>query len=202
MGSGQEQICGAQCNRGRGRVCRPLRAPRQCRRRVSGRKRAIPTQFHGDAAAIFDTTQCLCLASRRAARTITREFDRALRPHGLRATRFTLLAALHLAGAQSIGALAELLGADHTPLSRNLAVAAQHGRVTVRTDRSDARSRLAAITGRRLHTLTAALPTWRETQQRLLETLGAATAHSLRRLAGGPCLLAAPSAPPNREATR
>jgi hypothetical protein len=48
--------------------------------------------------ALLETTRCLCLAARRASRTITREFDQALRTHGLRATQFTLLAALHLAG--------------------------------------------------------------------------------------------------------
>lgn len=156
----------------------------------------------GNAAAIFETTQCLCLASRRAARTITREFDRALRPHGLRATQFTLLSALHLSGERSIGDLAELLGADRTTLSRNLAVAEQHGLVTLRAGQDDARSRLAAITAQGLRALTTALPVWRATQHRLQETVGAATAQSLRRLAGGPCLLPTPSATSDREETR
>jgi len=43
---------------------------------------------------LYETTQCLCLASRRAARAITRAFDKELRPHGLRATQFSLLAVL------------------------------------------------------------------------------------------------------------
>jgi DNA-binding MarR family transcriptional regulator len=138
-------------------------------------------------AAITETTQCLCLASRRAARTITREFDRALRGQGLRATQFTLLAALHLAGPRSIGDLAELLSADRTTLTRNLAVAEQHGWATTRTDPGDARSRIAAITAKGLRQLTAALPAWRGTQQRLLEDIGPQAAESLHRLAGGPC---------------
>lgn len=140
-------------------------------------------------AALSETTRCLCLASRRAARAITREFDQALRPHGLRATQFSLLAALHLAGPRSIGELAELLSADRTTLTRNLAVVEQHGWVKLRVDRDDARSRLAVITAKGSRALKAALPTWRAVQQRLLEQLGPQAAASLHALAGGPCAM-------------
>jgi len=143
--------------------------------------------------AVFATTRCLCLAARRAARTITREFDQALRPHGLRATQFTLLAALHLAGSTSIGELAEVLSADRTTLTRNLALAEQHGWVTLRTDPADARSRLAAITRRGSRAVIAAMPTWNATQQRLLKDIGKPAAASLHRLAGGPCVMPLPA---------
>lgn len=138
---------------------------------------------------LFETTRCLCLASRRAARAITREFDQALRARGLRATQFTLLAALHLAGPRSIGELAELLSADRTTLTRNLAVLEQQGWVKLRVDRDDARSRLPAITARGSRTLEAALPAWRVVQQRLLGQLGPRATASLHALAGGPCIV-------------
>jgi len=144
--------------------------------------------MHPDSA-LFETTHCLCLAARRASRAITREFDQALRAHGLRATQFTLLSALHLAGPKSIGELAELLSADRTTLTRNLAVAEQHGWVTTRADRDDARARIAAITAKGSRALEAALPAWRKTQQRLTEAIGVQAAASLRKLAGGPCAL-------------
>ena len=143
-------------------------------------------------SGLFETTHCLCLAARRASRAITREFDQALRLHGLRATQFTLLAALHLGGPRSIGGLAELLSADRTTLTRNLAVAEQHGWVTLRTDGDDARSRIAAITTKGSRVLKDALPAWRDTQQRLAEAIGAQAAASLRNLAGGPCLMPVP----------
>lgn len=144
------------------------------------------------APPLFETTRCLCLAARRAARTITREFDQALRPHGLRATQFTLLAALHLAGPKSIGELAELLSTERTTLTRNLAVTERHGWTTTRAGHDDARARVASITPRGLRTLTAAMPAWRATQQRLTATLGTHTADSLRKLAGGPCVMPLP----------
>ena len=137
--------------------------------------------------AVLETTQCLCLASRRAARAITREYDRALRAHGLRATQFTLLSALSLTGPRSIGDLAELLGLDRTTLTRNLVIAQASGWVMVRADHDDARSRLAEVTAQGSRTLGSALPTWRKTQKGLTEAIGARTAASLRTLAGGPC---------------
>ena len=143
--------------------------------------------------ALPQTMDCLCLAARRAARAITREFDQALRAHGLRATQFSLLSALHLAGPKSIGELAELLSADRTTLTRNLAVAEHNAWLTLRPDRDDARSRIAAITAKGLRALEAALPAWRRTQQRLHDEMGDETAASLRRLAGGPCAAAPPS---------
>ncbi|HEU0277277.1 MAG TPA: MarR family winged helix-turn-helix transcriptional regulator [Rhodanobacteraceae bacterium] len=146
-------------------------------------------------ASLFETTRCLCLAARRAARAITREFDQALRPCGLRATQFTLLAALRLAGPQAIGALAELLSSDRTTLTRNLAVLERRGWVTFKDDSDDARIRIATVTTRGAHALTAALPAWRATQQRLTAEIGTQTAASLRKLAGGPCVLPCPPAP-------
>lgn len=141
---------------------------------------------------LFETTRCLCLAARRASRAITREFDQALRAYGLRATQFTLLSALHLGGPQSIGDLAEMLSADRTTLTRNLAVAEQHGWVTLRVDRNDARSRIATITTKGSRELTAALPDWHKTQQRLTDEIGPQAAASLRKLAGGPCVMPLP----------
>src|SRR5215467_11015973 len=43
---------------------------------------------------LIECADCLCLASRRAARQITRVYDRELRPYGLRVTQFTVLVIL------------------------------------------------------------------------------------------------------------
>lgn len=160
---------------------------------LTGPNTCIYTHSMEPDPALFETTRCLCLASRRAARAITREFDQALRTQGLRCTQFTLLAALHLAGPRSIGELAELLSADRTTLTRNLAVAEQHGWVVTRPHRDDARARIAAIAPKGSRVLKAALPAWRAVQQRLLDEIGPRAAESLRRLAGGPCVLPAPT---------
>ncbi len=136
-------------------------------------------------AGLLETRECLCLASRRAARAITQQFDRALRAHGIRATQFTLLAVLELKGPQSVGALAELLGADRTTLTRNLAVAESQSLVRTRPG-EDARSRIASITKQGRRTLKSAFTTWRAVQESLTRTMGREAADSLRRLSGAP----------------
>jgi DNA-binding MarR family transcriptional regulator len=121
---------------------------------------------------LLETTQCPCLASRRAARAITRQFDRALRSHGIKA-QFTLLGALALKGAQSIGELAEFIGADRTTLMRNLAVAEGQSLVSIRSG-EDARSRIVSITTSGGRTLGRALSTWRKVQSGVTKTIGTA----------------------------
>lgn len=140
------------------------------------------------APELFETTQCLCLASRRAARRITRIFDRALKPLGLRSTQFTLLSALDLKGPQSIGALAELIGAERSTMSRNLKIVEDHALIAIRPGQ-DARSRIVSITARGRQVVREAFPAWKRVQAELTQTMGGPTAESLRRLSGGPSVL-------------
>ncbi|HET7663001.1 MAG TPA: MarR family winged helix-turn-helix transcriptional regulator [Rhodanobacteraceae bacterium] len=147
-------------------------------------------------ANLFQTTRCLCLAARRASRKITREFDQALREHGLRATQFTLLSALTLAGPTTIGALADLLAADRTTITRNLALVEKRDLVAIHADPADARSRIASITPQGHALLLETLPVWRKVQTELTEAMGESTADGLRRLAGGPCVMPLPDTSP------
>ena len=144
---------------------------------------------------LLQTAQCLCLASRRAARTITRRFDRELRAHGLRATQFSLLALLQLKGEQTVGQLAELLGAERTTVSRNLALVEAAGFVHSRPGK-DARARLVAITPAGSATLEAAFATWQRVQASLTRSMGQDAADGLRQLSGGVSLYKPPATPP------
>lgn len=130
---------------------------------------------------LIETAQCLCLASRRAARAITRAFDKELRAHGIRATQFSLLAILELKGARTIGELAGMLGADRTTLTRNLALVEAAGLIRIRPG-EDARARVVVITPKGRRTVRAAFPGWRKVQSALSESIGAETADSLRQL--------------------
>jgi DNA-binding MarR family transcriptional regulator len=150
-------------------------------------KNATMTETHSVPAEpdLLETAQCLCLASRSAARAVTRRFDNALRPHGIRATQFTLLATLALKGPLSVGALAEFIGADRTTLTRNLAVAKAQSLVRIASG-EDARARIASITPHGRQTLRRAFPVWRRTQNELTGVIGIETADSLRRLSRKP----------------
>ena len=134
---------------------------------------------------LIETADCLCLASRRAARSITRAFDRRLKAHGLRATQFTLLASLALQGERSLGDLAAFIDVDRTTLTRNMALAEARGLIASRRAEGDARTRLITITPHGREVLAAAFASWREVQAGLTERIGEDAADRLRRLARG-----------------
>src|SRR5215472_1683757 len=71
-----------------------------------------------DLTALID--DCACLKVRTAARAVTRFYDDAFRPVGLRATQLSVLVAVASSEAVSIASLSRLLGMDRSTLTRNL----------------------------------------------------------------------------------
>ena len=118
-----------------------------------------------------DLTACTCTNLRKAARVVTRAYDAAFRPIGIRATQFTLLASLAIRGELPLTGLAEILVIDRTTLTRNLKPLV--GRGLVRVDRDgDRRIRRIGLTEAGKAILDEALPLWRIAQSRLIESLG------------------------------
>ena len=109
------------------------------------------------------TKECLCLAARRRARAITRFYDERLRPHGLRATQFSVLAALSLKGPTPVRELAELLDLERTTLTRSAALLQRKGWVAIASS-PDTRERRLELTTSGRRQLEAALPAWAEAQ--------------------------------------
>lgn len=114
-------------------------------------------------ADLAATRGCHCLAARRKARAITRLYEEKLRPHGLRATQFSILAALALKGPTPIGELAELLGLERTTLTRTAARLERNGWVGSATS-ADARERPLRLTAAGRRKLEEALPAWKAAQ--------------------------------------
>jgi DNA-binding MarR family transcriptional regulator len=137
--------------------------------------------MNGDPSLI-ECGDCLCLASRRAARALTRAFDRQLRPHGIRATQFSILTMLLLRGPLTIGELAEFLGVERTTLTRNLALVEGEGWVDIRPG-NDARSRVVAATKKGRAAVTTALAAWRKAQQAASAAIGRGGVDALHALA-------------------
>ncbi len=107
--------------------------------------------------------QCHCLAARRAARAITRHYEAGLRRHGLRATQFSILAALAIGGAKPLGRLAEVLGLERTTLTRSAALMEREG--WVRTEPSaDGRERRLRLTASGRRKVESAYPAWKAAQ--------------------------------------
>jgi len=109
------------------------------------------------------TVNCRCLAARRSARTITRLYESKLRPHGLRATQFSVLAALALKGPTPISDLAEFLALERTTLTRGARLLAHNGWVTAAPS-EDARQRLLRLTRAGRRKLEDTFPAWKQAQ--------------------------------------
>ena len=111
---------------------------------------------------------------RKAMRVVSQAYDAALRPAGLKATQFSLLAVLggeDASEAVAMTRLAEKLGMDRTTLTRNLAVVERDGLVTIRTG-DDPRSRLVALTKTGRAALERAAPLWARAQAELARHIG------------------------------
>src|SRR5262245_53701903 len=136
------------------------------------------TQRRRLAIDLSDCPDCLCLASRQAARRITRAFDRQLRPHGLRVTQFSILVMLILAGPLTISELADRLSIERTTLSRNLTLIESAAWITIKPG-DDARSRL---TGKGRAVVSASLGAWRRAQASVATAIGPSGVDALRTL--------------------
>ncbi len=126
-------------------------------------------------------TPCNCLSLRQASRRITRLYDLALVPIGLRATQYSLLGQIERLGPIALNPLAEAMVMDRATLGHNIRPLAARGliRITVGQDR---RSRDVAITtaGRRLIARGHAL--WQQAQTTFEIEIGGETAAALRSL--------------------
>ena len=124
-------------------------------------------------------TVCHCAAIRQAARRVTRFYDRAMAPAGLRVTQFSLLAALLGAGAATIGELAKRLAMDRATLGHNLRPLEAAGFVAM-TAGEDRRSRIVTLTDAGRRAFDAARPVWRAAQKTFETAVGRDEAVSLR----------------------
>jgi DNA-binding MarR family transcriptional regulator len=105
-----------------------------------------------------------------AARAVTRTYDRALRPSGLRSTQFTILVAASVSGGIPLHRLANILGLERTTLTRNLAAIEREGLIQVA--RVDGRTRNVLISPSGTARLKQALLLWDKVQQTLRHKLG------------------------------
>ena len=116
-------------------------------------------------------SSCACLNLRKAARAVTRFYDGALQPGGLRATQFSLLCALAAAGSAAITQLARELVMDRTTLTRDIKLLEKMDLVEVAPGR-DRRTRLVRLTDRGRVAIYRTVPLWEEAQARMVKGMG------------------------------
>jgi len=124
---------------------------------------------------------CMCASFRRTSRALTQLYDEALRPLGLRATQFTILQALSLAGEVSQGELAQILAMDSTTLTRTLRIMGREGWIAERRG-EDRRERLLQLAKAGRYQFNRALPSWEKAQAQLGRQLGDKRWHALMKL--------------------
>src|SRR6202142_4513708 len=114
---------------------------------------------------------CMCGSFRRASRALTQLYENALRPLGLRATQFTILQALSLAGEVTQSQLGEMLAMDSTKLTRTLRIMDREGWIAERRG-EDRRERWLRLSKAGEAQFKRAVPAWEKVQSRLRRQLG------------------------------
>jgi DNA-binding MarR family transcriptional regulator len=130
-----------------------------------------------------DYVGCLAGHTRAAVRAITREYDSALRAHGLRITQVAILAQLRRLQPQTVTAFAQAHGSDRSAVARDLAVLERQGLVASTPNAHDRRARNLFVTPAGERKLAECAPAWRAAQARMRERLGEADAAALLGLA-------------------
>ncbi|SFI05494.1 MarR family winged helix-turn-helix transcriptional regulator [Albimonas pacifica] len=120
--------------------------------------------------------RCLCFATQRAARALSRRFDDAFRPLELTNGQYSLMMALNQPQPPSLGRVADFLAMDRSTLTAALKPLVRRGLVAVAEDPRDRRGRRPSLTDAGRALLAAALPIWRETHAAVDAELDAAGA--------------------------
>jgi DNA-binding MarR family transcriptional regulator len=129
------------------------------------------------AAKSPDTTydvmarECIAMRARELSRVVTRIYDKALRPVGVKASQLSVLVAAGKMGVARPAAVCRVLRMDASTLSRNVDRMLAKGWLEVIED-SDARRQPFRLTtsGRRL--VEKAVPAWRRAQDQATGLLG------------------------------
>jgi len=114
---------------------------------------------------------CLCGTLRKATRAVTRLYDEALRPAGLRITQFALLRHLVRRGQVRMRDLSALLVVEETALNRSARALADRGWIAIETG-ADRRERMLSITAAGRAILAEAEPLWSGVQRQMSDELG------------------------------
>lgn len=107
-------------------------------------------------------------------RVLTRLYDDALRPSGLRVSQLTVLVAIAKFGERpaKIGKLADVLAMERTTLTRNIGPLESAGLIRVARDPDDARARILILTRAGERAIEAAFPLWEAAQRQVRSAVG------------------------------
>ncbi|MDH5656686.1 MAG: MarR family transcriptional regulator [Spirochaetia bacterium] len=116
---------------------------------------------------VEESIDCVCLNLRKTTRKVTQFYEDALRPLNLKATQYSLLAAIHLMDSASMNEVSEILQLDRTSLSRSLNPLLRD-KLVITAKGNDKRLKLLHLTDKGRITLYAAFPLWKKAQKQVV----------------------------------
>lgn len=130
-----------------------------------------------------DFSLCVLANVRKAARAVSRHYDRFVRRVDMTGAQFSVLVAIRQASQMTTGELAEFLSMERTTLVRNIALLERKGLV-ISAPAGKGKSYRLADKGEQL--LQDAVPLWRKAQSDVIRELGEEeffkTVNQLKRL--------------------
>ena len=112
-------------------------------------------------------TDCYCTQFRRTSGALTKIYDEALEPVGLRITQFSLLRSLGRIGIATITQLADESALDLTTISRNVKLLIERGWVDVLPGEKDKREKRLNLNASGKAAVKNAMPQFRKAQGRI-----------------------------------
>jgi DNA-binding MarR family transcriptional regulator len=109
---------------------------------------------------------------RKAGRIATRNYDKWLKPCGLKSTQFGMLANIARNPAITVSELAELLLMDQSTVSRNLRILEKSGYIQLEEGITDQRIKRIQMTDFGVSTMNEATPLWEKAQLDMEKVLG------------------------------
>jgi DNA-binding MarR family transcriptional regulator len=131
----------------------------------------MPTPVPDRAKCAEAARACACYNLRKASRAVSKLYDDALQPIGLRSTQFVTILAIHLNEPVGLSPLAREMVTDRSTLTRNLNVLERGG--LIRSKAAGRRIRLYSLTDKGRRVLAEGIPLWEKAQGAFVDQLGA-----------------------------
>lgn len=129
--------------------------------------------------AVIISTECTLVRMRMLNRVVSKIYDDALRPHGLKASQLNVLVAVSRMGPTRPKDLAARLMLERSTVSRNVDRMVGQGWLSIGRGDDDGRSHDLSITAKGRSLMSLLLPDWRRAQRAAKKLLGADTVASL-----------------------
>ena len=111
--------------------------------------------------------ECFCFSLKKAERLISRRYDEALAPFGLRNGQFSMLICISGANLINIQSIAHQLNMDRTTTTAALKPLEKRKLIKITASKEDSRVKLVSITSLGISLLIKAIPAWQKIQDQM-----------------------------------